>query len=407
MGLIVAIGFGYWCWQSHLRDEIDMNSNVSSGAADEYAKSALRDYERLHGKTSRDRFAEAMMLDLNLNEGRAIPDPETRFRVVDGYAAAAQDAADLDWYEIAQIEHFVERNPRLLQELPHWDALEQVIQARPVKLSATKRQIKELSEASSKTDAHGRYVEVSKTQTSDKQNVHDSGVNEQLRGTLKRLRETTFPVADIARVKDEVSALVDREPDPSRRERARFALDTICNEGKFDGTIGANEKEVLVLVHARGNMPQNEGSADLMREALVTSLVDMSPARGSIVCDHGRAARLVESLVLLDADHALSEGAVSLEQIRNDAFAKSNAILQECVALATANTLDPAMAAVGRSYGAVPSDGGEVDAKIEHEFKENVKSKITRYIQDSYGSKMTSRDRVNLIEHCTLAIDTL
>ncbi len=152
-------------------------------------------------------------------------------------------------------------------------------------------------------------------------------------------------------------------------------------------------------------MPQNSSSSSLMRDALLDSLVDMSPAVGSIVCDHGRSARLIESLVLTDTDPVFSHGAVNLEQMRNDAFAQSSIILQECIKDASENKNNPKMVNVANVYNGV--DGGDIDPVSESEFKDIVKGKVKAYINKAYTGKMTTRDHERLLDHCTVAIDTL
>ncbi len=229
----------FWFWQEHLRDSIEENVLFSCGAADKHALDALRDLERLQGKSTQDRFQEARLLDLNLHEGRAIHDPVMLSRVVDGYSARAQDV-NVDLFAVDQIEHFVERNRSVLSK----DDIVRLVE-RPVVSHGD-----ELTPNIDKASAHKDHIEKVIQHTADPQNVHDSGVNEQLRGTIKRLRERTFPVRDADCIKSDIEALIDTDRDPTRRSRAHNSLDAIIKKGSFDGTIGANEKEVLALVCA-------------------------------------------------------------------------------------------------------------------------------------------------------------
>lgn len=397
--LIGLVATGYYCWQCHLNDSVIRNVNASCGTDDAHARQALWEFERMMGKTSRDRFAEARLIDLNLNEGRPISDPITLHRVLDGYFARANDNR-VDAFELDQIEHFVERNqPVLTGEQGDW-----LLAATMKSRCLPKPSEDKTNEPIPRSKALEKQVKKLTKYTADPQNVHDSGINEQLRGTLKRLRETTYPVRDATSIRSEIEALVAQDESATRQARALHSLDTIYNRDTFDGTIGANECEVLALVYARSEMPQNKDGCAALRDALIDSLVEMSPTSDSTVCDHGRCARLIESLVLIDRDEMVSHGVVNLEQMRNDAYAKSNDILQECIREALANTRDPEMVKVGQSFTDIAVD---VKPDVELAFKGAVKAKIEKYIDNTFASKMSRRDHDNLVTHCTIAIDSL
>ena len=401
VGLLIAlVALTYWCWQSHLHQTFAKHIDASSGAADDHAYLALHDSERIMNKTPQERFSEARLLDLNLHEGRAIDDPSVLGRVANGYLAIAHDA-DLDWFEVAQIEHFVARNEMTLDA----DRRDALLNVRPSKLQQTlanANTIDNHENETSRLDAFENVIKDSIKNTSDVQNVHDSGVNEQLRSTLKRLRETTYPLRDVTSIRREIEKKIMNMPDGDKRARAANALKTIYTKDTHNGTIGAKESEVLALVYSRADMPQNASGAEAMREALLDSLVDMSPSNVSTVCDHGRTARLMESLVLTDSDPELSKGAVNLEQMRNDAFTECHSILQQCIDDACHQSSDPGMVAVGKSY----TDGTTLpDPEKERLFKEIVKGKVQTYIDTTYRSKMTKRDHAALLNHCNLAIE--
>lgn len=407
---VLLVIIGYWCWQNHLRERIVEDMQKCSGAADCHVRNVINDYEKLMGKSTIERFNEARLIDLNLHEGRPISKRVHLNRVADGYLARAHDE-DIDMFEIDQIQNFVDRNIDNLGHGVGKHIREVTDNLRPKKVHIELEKIKkekDNNQSKSPQEQHEAFVLASTKHTNDKQNVHDSAINEQLRHCVNRLRETSFPLRDADRIKDEILTLINKEADETKRSRAMTSLNEIYKDS-YDSTLNAREKEIIALVFARSEMTQNHERQSLLNDALFDSLVDMSPkseteTEKSVVCNHGRAARLLESLVMIDFDPEINQGANTLEQIRNDVLASSHNILQETIAEASVNDTDPLMKAVALSFNDLSITA---DPATEIVFKQTVKDKVKMQLDLDHKAKLSKRDYAKLLEQSFLAIDSL
>ena len=160
----------------------------------------------------------------------------------------------------------------------------------------------------------------------------------------------------------------------------------------------------VVRCGMRSELPLNQKNTFLIRDAIVDSLRDMTNDGTNVVCSNGRCARLMESLVLTDADDKSVTGAMTVEQIRNDAFAASNQILQDTIAsVASGHGGKPELTLVAQSYN---DPSIQTDEKSEMQFKELVKGKVDTYLQ-KYQSKLSEKDYSNIRDHCIMAIDSI
>jgi hypothetical protein len=285
----------------------------------------------------------------------------------------------------------------------HNDFIEAVLEIRPEKLDKTLTESREV--ASNKKESFELFVADNTTNTSDTQNVHDSAVNEQLRKTWQQLKQRTPPPS-----RNRHNIFIDIHSyiqyyvgsDPARVKRAQRALEEI-KAGKYNATIDATEDDILTLVWSRSELPENASSKELLKQAVVDALIDMSDDGRNIVCPNGRCARIIESLVHTDFDENIHNGAVTMEQIRNDAFKTSNEILQATIKLLSQSE-DPALQNVAKTY---EDPSIATDELGEDRFKSIVKEKIETFIDTSYKDKLPLHNYKNLLEHCLTAIDAI
>lgn len=406
-GLIILalVLLAIYCWYTHLHECIYEQMEESNGAFDPPARRALATLAQLPRKTSIDRFNEGRLMELNQYEGRVIDRRDLR-RVARNYLDRLEDR-EVDFFEIDQIEHFVARHHPMLAEDPETHEL---LRAAPVKRPQKVADViqtvkaKGFEEGASRKIMLDQIAKESGKITSDKQNVHDSGVNQQLRETLYQLRKKSFPLPDPTQVWSEVEQRVENDRDDARRTRMKVSLKEVKNDAWVD-TLKANEKEILTLVWGRSHMPENATRKELIQDAVLAGLSDMSPNGVNVVCENGRAARLIESLVCTDADPNVAPGASTLEQIRHDAFQRTRERLDEYIAqVKESRELDPEMGKVAISY---EDPSVQVDPAVERQFKQNAIKIIKDDLHTTYRSKLTEDNYKALENHCTLAIDAV
>ena len=206
--VIVAVCIIWYIWQQNLRKNAQKYLEKSNGTFDTNAQKALNSIDKIQCPTPQDHFTVARVIDLNAHEGR-INNVRVLDNVVDRYMTNLRPdrrgGEDLDWFEIDQIENFAERHMDIMAANPHYnDFIEAVLQKRPGKVVKTIQQAK--SDSDSKTEAFSTYVSSNKTHTDDTQNVHDSAVNEHLRKTYGKLKDTTPPSLDTAAVTKEIKS---------------------------------------------------------------------------------------------------------------------------------------------------------------------------------------------------------
>lgn len=412
LALVVSIALFYFSERYNRRKALNSLEN-SNGTFDEHAQTALDALDSLQCPNVHDQFLAARLIDLNGHDGR-INNVRILNNVVNKYMGNLRpyvgkqpheiNRDNLDWFELDQIENFADRHMDIMVANPHYnDFIDAVLQARPKKVVKTLDEVK--SSCNTRKEAFDTYVANNVQYTNDSQNVHDSAVNEQLRKTWRTLKEKTIP-PEKKNVVNQIRSYIQNEWNGSgeNRKKALRSLEEIQKD-KFNGTLGASEMEVCATVWERSNLPINAKNRLVIRDAIVDSLSDMTNDGSNVVCSNGRCARLMESLVLTDADDRSITGAMTVEQIRNDAFKRSNEILQETVAsVAKGHGVEPELQKVARSYD---DPSIQTDAGSEMQFKELVKGKVDTYLQQTYSGKLSEKDYSNIRDHCIMAIDSI
>jgi len=411
IALLIGIAWFYFSERNKRKKASRLIEN-SNGTFDEYAQEALEALDNLQCPNAHDQFLSARLIDLNGHDGR-INNVRVLNNVVNKYMGHLKPYVgrhphdinndNLDWFELDQIENFADRHMDIMVANPHYnDFIDAVLQARPKKVIKTLDETRE--SCKTRKEAFDTYIANNVAYTNDTQNVHDSAVNEQLRKTWKELKEKT-PTGNKKNVVNDIRSYIRGQwngPQENKKKALR-ALEEI-EKDKFNGTLGASEMEICSTVWNRSELPLNQKNTFLIRDAIVDSLRDMTNDGTNVVCSNGRCARLMESLVLTDADDKSVTGAMTVEQIRNDAFAASNQILQDTIAsVAAGHGEKPELTLVAQSYN---DPSIQTDEKSEMQFKELVKGKVDTYLQ-KYQSKLSEKDYSNIRDHCIMAIDSI
>jgi len=204
------------------------------------------------------------------------------------------------------------------------------------------------------------YVAMATQNTSDSQNVHDSGVLGCLKAIVERLREDQAgaalptPQAIAAQIRAEGAALTDGHPE---RVADIEAVIRRTAEGERVVALGATDQECLQRVWLRADDPRNAAARGVIREAVTAALWDcweIGFGGRHIVCVNGRSSRILGALVLTDWDRRNWE-VKRLEQFKNDIYALAAAIIR-AEAAAAAGSGDPDTRQAGRAYLAQTAD---------------------------------------------------
>jgi hypothetical protein len=258
---------------------------------------------------------------------------------------------------------------------------------------ATERRNRAVEAAPSRHQAIESAFDAATQYTDDRQNVHDPKVNDDLRAILGKLRASAQEPLDPA-----VCILEAREYITNGRNSkspdARRALDQI-SLGLTISTFNEAEDRIFALVWSRCSAAENSARANLMRDAVVTSLADCTE-NGGLVCINGRCARLLNSLVTLDYDKDISEtGCLTYEAYRNQVFQEVKVIIDEAISSAKASS-DEQLRLVGAAYETGEESGNE---QLEGEFKRQLKKKIDDCV-GNYSHKLTAEELRGIREEC-------
>ena len=391
--ILVICVIGYFYNKSKKRS-LTRNVQESIGTFDSKAISATENYHSIFMPDKTDTLQYNRIIELNQNEGR-IENKGILDMVVQNYTNILDDGDgdELDWFEIHQIENFIDRHQDML------DAdrilIENINEIPRKKNIKTIQDIKESSDT--KIEAVNQYKETSKTQTSDPQNVHDSAVNVQLALGYDLLKKCSGSSANKDYIKSEIENKIRQLP-PLKQKKVNNALAAVMSNKINNSVIDDTESNLLYNVWNRSLGQENK---NLIQESILDALEDMSTTENSVVCSNGRCTRLYESLVLLDSNETISKGLTTTEQIKNDMLDKTNEILQDNIKEYLKSD-NKSLKTVAQSYN---DPSIETDPIVEKSFKDMVVEKVTNFLDQEYKNKLSNRDYTNIKELCTLGVE--
>jgi len=245
-----------------------------------------------------------------------------------------------------------------------------------------------------------QYIALATEHTNDGQNVHDSSVNAYLRKIIANLRRDqdrgeSGPLPSLDAVWAEIAengAAFSADPRGTPRPKVvAQALEVVdaARRGELNAAIGATDEEVLRRVWARAGAPRNAENREKLRQAVFDALIDAwKPSQGTgdpaVQCVNGRTARVLGALSLLDWDKE-NWDVKRLEQLKNDVFAMTRALIDAKAAEAAASP-EPGLRAVGRAFLAkTPQElaqAGTASLEDEAAFKEQLRAAIEKMVDD-------------------------
>ncbi len=255
-----------------------------------------------------------------------------------------------------------------------------------------------MKDAENKTVAVNNYFEDAAKMVNDPQNVHDTKLNNDLRASLNIIEATSpsiKPADSIKEIEDYIKSKYTGSEE--RKINALRTLQTLREHPTSIVTFNKNDDEILDSVWRRSKEERNRPHSALIKEAVADALAD-SIENGFPVCANGRAARILNSLTLLDYNPRVGN-ARTYEAYKNQIFHDVNELINSKIS-AAADSQDPELAAVGKSYEDVSI---EAPSEAVEKFKDAVKSDINEYLQ-TYKDKLAAAEIENLKIECHAAV---
>ncbi len=378
---VIVLMFVYaFCVQ---REEVTVSPAVaaierSNGTFDKHAQEAVEAINAKPEPTAEEHIVRADTIRYNLAND-TITTREMADAVADDYAIALALALDDDETELADLA--VDR----LRTID--DAILRTVVPPDVTYTAAADVAGDMANAARKNAAKAaaktragvarHYLRMSSQVASDRQNVHDSKVNSDLRDTLARLGPGRNPRQCIAEARE----LCADNP------RALSAL-SLVEAGNYIMSLGTSEDRVFASVWSRADHPDNSLVRDDLRRAAVNALADCIEGSGP-VCINGRTARVVGSLAAIDSDASIGNvGTVDMYK-------------QDIVSGAAA-AMDGKLAELRAADRAAVDkwESGDSDPAIERELRSAISAHV-----DGYRDRLTPAQLDPIRKMCLEAVD--
>lgn len=148
------------------------------------------------------------------------------------------------------------------------------------------------------------------------QNVHDPQVLSTLSKSLTDIQKTTELTKTTLGAFNDIKNYLDMKLDSDKKCNALKALKAIKSENTVIHKLSMSEMEILRLIWNRINGEQNEDSLNDLKTNLFNSLADMVQSN-IVVCPTGRAARLCDTLSIIDPEVVIKSKYMIREEMMN------------------------------------------------------------------------------------------
>lgn len=164
------------------------------------------------------------------------------------------------------------------------------------------------------------YLKDSVHYEDDRQNVHDSQVNADLRATFRTINDPHVNVDGcISELRDYLR--VCNVMNDLDREHAMIALNKMAEGGKITA-LNTTEDYILASAWNRTKHPENTDNVTNLRESIAKALMQCYEGAG-LVCANGRAGRVLNSLARLDFNEEVGNVG-SFQMFKNEIIKESN-----------------------------------------------------------------------------------
>lgn len=418
--IIVIAAFALWYYRSDHAKRRRANDYISrsAGGFDDAARAALEELTTMDQMTAADRFARASVIEYNVFEGAAAAHPQARNAIALDYieVLAGIDDVPQPQFMLGRMEQF--RDRVAIQPVfagfdvgPIEDFHALYTRTVPIVTAATIEERRERATAAADTPAEAAelYFEDATEWADDPQNVHDSAMNRDLCATLAKLAADTpaGAVSPAKAIHEAERAIAAAAATASITRTAAANANRVLTKIAEGNTIstfgGAREDEIFGHVWNRAGHPLNAAAADNIRMAIITALID-SVEHDSVVCANGRAARLINSLALLDFDSSVGQ-AMTSTAYKNQVYEETKNILAREIEIARASD-DADWRAVGESMeGLIDDEQLTAEQQALHgKFIDRVKRRIDINV-DKYSGKLSADAIERLRAECYAGVD--
>lgn len=248
-------------------------------------------------------------------------------------------------------------------------------------------------DSATRVEAVNKAFDEATVYSNNPQNVHDSKVNSDLRAVLDKLKSTApiniCPNECIREITDYINASEDDFISRNREQALRGV--NKAAEAIYISTFADTEQNILAYTWERCKHKRNSANELLMKDAVVTALID-GIENSTQVCINGRCARILNSLATLDYDYDISTGALTLEAYRNQIFQETKLIINREID----NAMNNDMKDVVEAY-----NNGDIssDKEMERIFLNKMKSEIDLNLS-SYEQKISNDDMKKIKYEC-------
>jgi len=415
--IVVIICLVYWICirksDEHLRADYEAALDKSAGVLDAGARVALNALAGIRNPTPADRFVRGRTIyhnvaggdlntftredrrrlaeEINVAMGAALRETEERGGERGVHRLTTHMITNMDMIRMGILVAGEIADDAMLRQIAHDLGNNLNTHGTAARRANTEERVATaVAETNTRAEAVDRAFNDATVYTDDRQNVHDSAVNADLRAIIDRIECAIVPEEAFAEAK---TYLETRYPgDATKRANAKMGLDKAAQRNNVSA-LGMTEDRIFALTWERSKHPLNEDRADDMREALINSLAD-GVENGHQVCVNGRTSRMLASMTTLDYDDVVANGVLTLEAYRNAIFQESRGIVDAAIDRAKAST-DADRRAVGDAYESGEVITGAAADAFMAELRTEIDNAATKY-----ADKMSADELNRVREEC-------
>lgn len=382
--------------------------NSSSGNYDKEAYESLKKISEIKDKKPDDNFLAGNIIEYNVLQGNIRKAPKEPFmNMLSNYnetIRGIQENKIVDEIDpIYMLDHITTvYNQIALPNIAHVEQIApNIIHIPEIRKNVVKeRKNKIKTNTSNKKEEINVFLEASKSFTSDPQNTHDSSVNGDLRKTVKEL-QSTYPqnLKSFKDSLDEIRKYIETAKIPEfKKEKAKKSLD-LAYQNNYILTLNCKEGDILSMTWERSKHENNKNNCELIKNAILDSLVDCISDNGLSVCINGRCGRILESLTTLDFYKDIGKAQTS-EMYKNEIFNEAKKIMDSFIEQAE-QSKNEKLQNLARNY---KGENVEVDNETDKKFKSEISNNIDK-MTEKYKEKL-SADQLKIINNqCKQAIE--
>lgn len=361
--VILMLVYGFWFQDNKPQEDFAIGRlQESNGTFDEPAADALTVINKKAKPSAKERVARADIIRYNMLDD-TINDEAIARALADDYAAGAILADNADDAEVAagRLRTLTARPTQaaaiLLEDTARLAAstASQINAERKAAAKATHRTRGEIARS---------YMRASSVIADDRQNVHDSAANADMRETLRKIGAGNIgPIRAIAEARSFIMDPAWQGANPDINVDAALAALDMIGAARHIGTFSTTEDRIFASVWSRACHPDNMLAETDLKTSIAHALADMREGAG-FVCINGRCARMIGALAAIDRDPSI--GSIgTYDTYKAKIIAESGKIMDET--LERMRKKDPASVAKWEA-----GEDSEVNVELTNAISEHV-----------------------------------